>query len=142
MLPTSTAIWKAYRIKNELPQFSQLADRIVLDAYQPGIPGGTGLTFDWQLLRQHTLSQPVMLAGGLTPDNVNHALKTPVSGLDLNSGVESAPGVKDPAKIATAFANMRAFRAVGSPLQSTQQSELPQPELKPELQPELQRVTP
>lgn len=134
LLPAGTAIWKAYRVKNELPQFSQLADRMVLDAYQPGIPGGTGLTFDWQLLHQHTLNKPLMLAGGLTPDNVTAALKMPVSGLDLNSGLESAPGVKDPAKIAAAFANIRAFRAAGSQPLPTKQPELQQSELK--------RVTP
>lgn len=117
LLPEGTAIWKAYRVKDQLPQFSALADRVVLDAYQPGIPGGTGLSFDWQLLSAAHLHKPVMLAGGLTPDNVQHALATAASGLDLNSGLESAPGVKDPAKIAAAFANIRAFRA-----QSAQES--------------------
>jgi indole-3-glycerol phosphate synthase/phosphoribosylanthranilate isomerase len=49
------------------------------------------------------------MAGGLNPDNVQHALKTAASGLDMNSGLESAPGVKDPAKILTAFQRIRAF---------------------------------
>ena len=51
----------------------------------------------------------VMLAGGLTPDNLTAALPLAVAGLDMNSGLESAPGVKDPAKIALAFQQIREF---------------------------------
>lgn len=109
LLPAGCQIWKAYRVKDELPAFSKLADRIVLDAFVPGVPGGTGLCFDWSLLSRQLLSQPVMLAGGLTPDNVTQALTTPASGLDLNSGLESAPGVKDSQKISTAFLRIREF---------------------------------
>jgi indole-3-glycerol phosphate synthase/phosphoribosylanthranilate isomerase len=109
LLPKGCEIWQAYRVKDTLPQFSHNADRILLDAYQPGIPGGTGLSFDWNLLGERILHKPVMLAGGLNPDNVQHALKTAASGLDMNSGLESAPGVKDPAKIITAFQRIREF---------------------------------
>jgi len=115
LLPSRTQIWKAYRVKDQLPEFTGLADRIVLDAYQAGVPGGTGLTFDWQLLQTTALqakpTAALMLSGGLNPDNVTAALALNVAGLDLNSGLESAPGVKDPAKIASAFAQIRAYSA-------------------------------
>lgn len=110
LLPQGVEIWKAYRVSDQLPQFSHEADRVLLDAYQPGIPGGTGVKFDWRLLQSKILHKPVMLAGGLTPDNVHEALNLAVAGLDMNSGLESAPGVKDPAKITTAFTNIREYQ--------------------------------
>jgi indole-3-glycerol phosphate synthase/phosphoribosylanthranilate isomerase len=112
LLPKTTAIWKAYRVKDSLPQFSTLADKVVLDSYQHGLPGGTGVRFDWALLQQEfaqAFDNKLLLAGGLTPDNVAAALPLPVAGLDMNSGLESAPGVKDPAKIAIAFQQIREF---------------------------------
>lgn len=109
LLPRSCQIWKAYRVQQQLPAMTPLADRIVLDAYQPGVPGGTGLTFDWSLLSGQLLQKPVMLAGGLAPDNVQRALATPASGLDFNSGLESAPGQKDPQKVLLAFQHIREF---------------------------------
>lgn len=112
LLPKTTAIWKAYRVKDKLPVFSQLADKMVLDSYQQGLPGGTGVRFDWALLQQQfaaDFDNKLLLAGGLTPDNVAEALPLPVAGLDMNSGLESAPGVKDPAKIAQAFQQIREF---------------------------------
>ncbi len=112
LLPTTTAIWKAYRVKDKLPVLTQLADKIVLDSYQQGLPGGTGVRFDWALLQQQfalDFDNKLMLTGGLTPDNVAEALPLPVAGLDMNSGLESAPGVKEPAKIAIAFQQIREF---------------------------------
>ncbi len=109
LLPATVQIWKAYRVKDRLPSFSAFADAVLLDSFQPGIPGGTGLQFDWSLLQQQLGDKPVMLAGGLTPDNVSTALPLAVSGLDMNSGLESAPGIKDPVKIATAFQQIREF---------------------------------
>jgi indole-3-glycerol phosphate synthase/phosphoribosylanthranilate isomerase len=113
LLPLTTEIWKAYRVKDNLPQFSLLAGKVVLDSYQQGLPGGTGVRFDWALLQQQlpelSPEKKVLLAGGLTPDNVTEALPLPVCGLDMNSGLESAPGVKDPAKIANAFQQIREF---------------------------------
>ncbi|WP_306523373.1 bifunctional indole-3-glycerol-phosphate synthase TrpC/phosphoribosylanthranilate isomerase TrpF [Rheinheimera sp.] len=112
LLPKTTAIWKAYRVKDKLPVFTQLADKVVLDSYQQGLPGGTGVRFDWALLQQQfarDFDNKLLLAGGLSPDNVIEALPLPVAGLDMNSGLESAPGVKDPAKIANAFQQIREF---------------------------------
>ncbi|MEH8018181.1 bifunctional indole-3-glycerol-phosphate synthase TrpC/phosphoribosylanthranilate isomerase TrpF [Rheinheimera muenzenbergensis] len=109
LLPAQCQIWKAYRVKDALPEFSPLADRILLDAYHPQQHGGSGISFNWSLLTQHHSSQPIMLAGGLNGDNCLAAAQMPVAGLDFNSGLESAPGIKDAAKIRSAFTLLREF---------------------------------
>lgn len=108
-LPTSVEIWKAYRVNHSLPVLTTLADRLVLDTYQLDTPGGTGHTFNWQLLSQLTTELPIMLAGGLQASNVNEALQQRVAALDLNSGVEIKPGIKSDEKISTAFQIIREF---------------------------------
>ena len=79
------------------------ADLLLIDAKPaPGaeLPGGNGLAFDWRLLVGRRILKPWLLAGGLTPDNVAEAIRlTGAPGVDVSSGVESAPGVKDPALI-------------------------------------------
>jgi phosphoribosylanthranilate isomerase len=74
---------------------------ILYDAMPPQdavLPGGNGLTFDWTILEQ--AARPFMLAGGLTPDNVAEAIRvTGAAMLDVSSGVESSPGIKDEARI-------------------------------------------
>ncbi|MEO8241500.1 MAG: phosphoribosylanthranilate isomerase [bacterium] len=89
-----------------LMEFSLAADQIMIDAKAAKgakLPGGNGLPFDWRLVAQRRWLRPWMLAGGLTPDNVAEAVRlTGARQVDLASGVESAPGVKDTAKI-TAF---------------------------------------
>jgi indole-3-glycerol phosphate synthase/phosphoribosylanthranilate isomerase len=109
LLPPDCQIWKAYRVKDKLPAFTALADRILLDAYHPTQHGGSGLSFNWQLLAEHSISKPIMLAGGLNSDNCLAAACLPVAGLDFNSGLESAPGIKDAAKIRSAFTQLREF---------------------------------
>ncbi len=77
-------------------------DRILLDSYDPKTIGGTGKTCDWSQAREmvQALETPVLLAGGLTPDNVAVAIKTVGPwGVDVSSGVEIEPGVKDIAKV-------------------------------------------
>lgn len=64
--------------------------------------GGTGKSFDWSLLDNHELSN-VILAGGINPENIKLAIATSVIGVDLNSGVEQAPGIKDKQKINAVF---------------------------------------
>jgi phosphoribosylanthranilate isomerase len=72
----------------------------LLDAWSPHAPGGTGLTFDWQLARQAAGARPIILAGGLTPDNVAAAIaQVKPYAVDVSSGVEAAPGQKDHRKI-------------------------------------------
>ena len=87
-----------------LLDYSLVADQILIDAKPPKdavLPGGNGLTFDWRLLVGRKWLKPWMLAGGLTPDNVARAVQlTGARQVDVASGVESAPGVKDAAKIA------------------------------------------
>lgn len=79
------------------------AEHLLIDAAprDAGRPGGVGETFDWALLRGSGFAKPWFLAGGLTPGNVGAAVAaTGASGVDVSSGVESAPGVKEPALIA------------------------------------------
>ena len=75
------------------------ADMLMFDAKPPemcALPGGNGLSFDWALLRRRVFPLPWMLSGGLNADNVGHAIQqTGATIVDVSSGVESAPGVKD-----------------------------------------------
>ncbi len=92
-------------------------DYHLLDSHVAGVPGGTGETFAWELARAHTGSVPMILSGGLTPANVADAITaTRPFAVDVASGVEVAPGRKDPAKLA-AFA--AAVAACGAALSAT-----------------------
>jgi phosphoribosylanthranilate isomerase len=80
------------------------ADRILLDAKPPrtagALPGGNGVSFDWRLLDGLDRKVSFMLSGGLDPDNVAEAIRlTKTQAVDVSSGVESGPGLKDPARI-------------------------------------------
>jgi phosphoribosylanthranilate isomerase len=93
----------------ELEAYENAADWILFDAKNDEKIGGTGTSFDWALLQGKNFKKPWMLAGGLTADNVNEALavlKPRV--VDVSSGVESAPGEKDTAKI---YAFIKAVKA-------------------------------
>lgn len=95
--------------------FIDAADRVLLDAKPPkgaDRPGGLGDTFDWSLLKALDPSLPFMLSGGLTPDTVAAAVRSvrPM-GIDVSSGVESAPGTKDAKLIAAFISNARAAAA-------------------------------
>lgn len=87
-----------------LETHAQVADMLLVDAKAPkgaALPGGNGLAFDWRLIAGRRWACPWMLAGGLTPDNVAEAVRlTGARQVDVSSGVESAPGVKGPARIA------------------------------------------
>lgn len=75
------------------------ASGLLLDAYVPGVPGGTGETFDWGLIPKD-LSKPVILAGGLSPDNVAQAIaQVRPYAVDVSGGVELHKGIKDHGKI-------------------------------------------
>lgn len=93
-----------------------VADMLLVDAKPPKgavLPGGNGLAFDWRLIAGRRWPVPWLLAGGLTPDNVAEALRlTGARQVDVSSGVESAPGVKDAGRVA-AFA--RAVAALDAP---------------------------
>ena len=82
-----------------LDSYSAVADQLLVDAKPPKgapSPGGTGVPFDWGLLAGYRFQRPWMLAGGLTPGNVAAAVKlTGARQVDVSSGVETAPGIKD-----------------------------------------------
>ncbi|WGH77771.1 phosphoribosylanthranilate isomerase [Jannaschia ovalis] len=105
-LPVMKAV--GLRDAGDLPaiiDYEAVADQILVDAKPPEgaeLPGGNGVGFDWRLIAGRDWAKPWMLAGGLTPENVAEAVRlTGARQVDVSSGVESAPGVKDPAKIAT-----------------------------------------
>jgi phosphoribosylanthranilate isomerase len=81
-------------------RYAAVADRLLLDAKPPkgaDRPGGHGRPFDWTLLRGFTAPVPYLLSGGLTPQNVEEAVRiSGAPGVDVSSGVETAPGKKDP----------------------------------------------
>ena len=82
-----------------LDTYAQVADQLLVDAKPPksaDLPGGNGLAFDWRLIAGRRWAVPWMLAGGLTPKNVAEAIAlTGATQVDVSSGVENAPGVKD-----------------------------------------------
>ncbi len=103
-LPVMKAVGVAEpRDLDALWDYGLVADMLLIDAKPPKdaeLPGGNGLAFDWRLLAGRQVLKPWLLAGGLTPENVTQALRlTRAPGVDVSSGVESAPGVKDPERI-------------------------------------------
>lgn len=101
-------VMKAVGIRDEgdlpaIADYARACDQILVDAKAPkgaALPGGNGLAFDWRLIAGRRWAVPWMLAGGLTPQNAAEAARlTGARQLDVSSGVESAPGVKDPARI-------------------------------------------
>jgi phosphoribosylanthranilate isomerase len=114
LLEPGTEIWKAVRVASgntidslgasvAMPDSGLIppakADRILLDSYLPGIPGGTGKTFDWTLASRFGSALPIILAGGLNPDNVKQAIEQvrPFA-VDTSSGIEDE-GIKDEYKL-------------------------------------------
>ena len=102
-----------------LLEYALAADQLLIDAKPPkgaDLPGGNGLAFDWRLVAQRRWLKPWMLAGGLTPGNVAEAIRlTNARQVDVSSGVESAPGVKDAGKI-QAFTRAALKREQGVPI--------------------------
>ena len=103
---------KAFRVKDrttlaELPDYD--TDAWLLDSYVKGVPGGTGEKFNWELaVEAKRLGKPILLAGGLTPDNAADAVgQVSPFGLDVSGGVEASPGVKDAAKMAGLITNAK-----------------------------------
>ena len=113
--------WVAERVPNVIRAFSvqdpaldrrRLAEygpvRLLIDSPLPG----SGEVFDWQLLGELSVDRGFLLAGGLTPDNVGHAIQSVEPwGVDVSSGVETSPGSKDPVKVQRFIANARAAHA-------------------------------
>lgn len=106
---TGLEVWKAISVKTAADlatgaAYAGAAHRLLYDAKTPdgaALPGGMGMRFDWSLLAGHRAPLPWALSGGLDPENVAEAIRmTGAPLVDVSSGVESAPGVKDIAKIA------------------------------------------
>lgn len=99
-------IWKAVGLQDagtleRSQKYHDVADRIIFDAPAQALPGGNGTGFDWRLLADRPPPLPWGLAGGLDPDNVAEAIRVTGAPLvDVSSGVESAPGIKDVDRIA------------------------------------------
>jgi phosphoribosylanthranilate isomerase len=113
---TGCRVIKAARVRSRADIQALAAfhtDYHLLDSHVPGIPGGTGETFAWELARSHGGSIPLILSGGLTPDNVAEAIAaTRPFAVDVASGVESAPGIKDHALMAAFAERVRAASGV------------------------------
>jgi phosphoribosylanthranilate isomerase len=107
-----TEIIKAWRVRTNsdlaaIQAYSEVVDSLLLDAYHPTALGGTGQTLDWEQLATFTPAIPWLLAGGLTPDNIDRALaRLQPDGIDLSSGVEVAPGIKDLDLVDRLFTNL------------------------------------
>jgi phosphoribosylanthranilate isomerase len=112
---TGCKVMKAARV-HDAAQVQALrryaTDFHLLDAYSPRAPGGTGESFDWELATLHPRTPPVVLSGGLTPENVGEAIEQarPFA-VDTASGTESEPGRKDPAKLEAFFRAVEAADA-------------------------------
>ena len=115
-----TKVMKAIKVASALDlqgakDFLGSVDWLMFDAKPPkdmanALPGGNALAFDWELLRQKNWPLPWMLSGGLTVENLAEAVRTArAETVDVSSGVESSPGVKDPAKIRAFLARAKAL---------------------------------
>lgn len=110
----SLSICKAFRVRKdscgeELENYTDNVHSILLDTYVSGRAGGTGETFDWQVIDHLALQKPLILAGGLTPENVAEAVSVarPYA-IDVNSGIEDRPGIKNHQKMLAVFDAVRA----------------------------------
>lgn len=114
---TGAKVMKAFRVRSLADvqaAESFRTDLHLFDTYRKGVHGGTGESFDWELLADRRSQVPMVLAGGLTPENAAEAIDVvhPYA-VDVTSGVESEPGVKDPAKVEAFFEAVNAKAGVG-----------------------------
>jgi len=110
-LSYNVKMMKAIRVKDQADierADSFFTDAILLDAFDPKKYGGTGLTFDWNIIGH--ISKRIFLAGGITPDNAAAAVKLGVYGIDVCSGIEAEPGKKDKKLMKKLFENIRHLR--------------------------------
>ncbi len=110
-LSIDVKVMKAIRVKDQQDIKKAddfFTDAILLDAFNPEKYGGTGLTFDWNVIGH--ISKRVFLAGGINPDNAAQAAELGVYGIDVCSGIEAEPGKKDHRKMKKLFENIRHLR--------------------------------
>lgn len=109
-------IIKAFRVTPEMTTdhlrylmdpYTKVVDYFLFDTYVKGLPGGTGATFNWDIVKELTEEYNIFLSGGLTPENISEATKIvhPFA-VDLSSGLEESPGIKDIAKMEAFFEKM------------------------------------
>jgi len=111
-LSDNVKIIKAIRVKDQADVEKAddfFTDAVLLDAFDPEKYGGTGITFDWNVIGH--INKRVFLAGGINPDNATAAVRLGVYGIDVCSGVEAEPGKKDHKKMKKLFENIRHLRA-------------------------------
>lgn len=99
-------VWKAYGVDKSVPEFLNNVDYHLLDAQINGQSGGTGKTFDWDLIKD---KKNIILAGGLNAKNIANAIELKCSAYDINSGAESEPGQKDQEKLNEIFDIIRDY---------------------------------
>jgi phosphoribosylanthranilate isomerase len=113
---TGAKVIKATRVRSraEIQAASAFhTDFHLLDAHVEGVPGGTGAQIDWELVRGHSFTAPLILSGGLTADNVGAAIAaTKPYAVDVASGTEISPGVKDPDKLVAVAEAVRSIDEV------------------------------
>ena len=110
-LPVNIKTLKAIRVKNKSDidkTVDYSTDAILLDAYNPTKYGGTGISFDWNVVGN--INQRIFLAGGINPENATKAVELGVYGIDVCSGIESEPGKKDHKKMQELFDNIGHLR--------------------------------
>jgi phosphoribosylanthranilate isomerase len=114
---TGLKVIKAARVR-DIAQVRALAayhtDFHMLDSYRAGVHGGTGESFDWALATEHRRKPPLILSGGITPDNARAAIaEVKPFAIDCSSGVESAPGRKDAERVRALFDAVRETAPTG-----------------------------
>ncbi|MFN2355385.1 MAG: phosphoribosylanthranilate isomerase [Desulfopila sp.] len=117
-LPSVTVV-KAFRVgphcsASDFMPYNDAVGGFLLDTYVPDQEGGTGIAFDWHILSSLQLHKPCILAGGLSPKNIRAALEVARPyGVDVNSGVEYRPGVKDHESLVRFVIHVREYDAIG-----------------------------
>lgn len=117
---SSCEVWKAFPVIDTIPSRGKAAaDRLLLDGARADRTsterqGGWAISFDWQLVDDYPLKAEVVLAGGLRAENVARAAALQTWALDVSSGVESAPGVKDPTRLVEFFGERRRLPGRGT----------------------------
>lgn len=111
----SLSICKAFRVGDQSPfvdlgAYLPCVDSVLLDTYVKGVKGGTGTPFDWSLVESLDIDRSIILAGGLSPDNIWEALSEVLPfAVDVNSGVEDEPGVKNYQKLSELVSRVAEF---------------------------------
>jgi indole-3-glycerol phosphate synthase/phosphoribosylanthranilate isomerase len=108
ILANECEIWNVVHVDDALPRsFDTVADRVVLEPSVVGQRGGTGRSFDWDTIAGRPDRDRIIIAGGIAPENARAAAAIDAFALDVNSGVESSPGVKDIARMGALFDAVR-----------------------------------